>query len=622
MLKYIIYIIILLSVCFGYSQNQKAEVLQKLLDSAYENSTEDIDKMKSISTEIMEIIDNDTHLDSFKMYAHQLRGVTYLMEQKNDSVIVEFEKIMAYFENDTILIQQLPELFQSSIFAISHYEQNRGNYPAAYKTLSNGLKRIDITKHKNIATIYSGLSQLSRSMGDEDEAEKLIRKAFKIRGIGILDTNILYADLGYTFKDKNIDSSFYYLNKAAPFFKKANKATYYKINYNIAACHIKRGELSTAESILKEVEQYALEYDVTSLGYTYLLLSEIASLQDKTTLEYDYLKKADSFLKNDIYLPNKQVLLEKYASYYGKIKDFDNKFLFELKSKKIKDSIHNRERIFLTKELEVKYESDLKNTKIFAQQKLIKTQNKQQTWMVFGLALVFGAMLFMYFSHKKRLLAQKELASEKINRILEEEKSKSIQSHLEGQNKERERIAKDLHDNISGNLAAIKLKMSQLQNQTSEIQQIVTSLDDTYHEVRSISHDLTPKKVSVNTFFELIEQLVLFRNTTQLSITLELFPKNELNAILQSVQLEIYSVLQELLTNIHKHSNASMGFVTITMHNKYVNMLVEDNGIGFSNDKNKEGIGLQNIKSRLRDLKGDFHIESQVGTIVNINIPI
>jgi signal transduction histidine kinase len=622
MLKHFIYVVILLSTCFGYSQNKKAEVLQKLLDSAFENSTEDLYKMKSISTKIIEIVGNDKQLDSFNMYAHQLRGVAHLMEQKNDSARFEIEKIMTHFENDTVLIQQLPELFQSTIFALSDYERNRGNYPKAYKILSNGLKRIDTTKHKNAVTLYLGLSQLSHTMGDEDEAEQLIRKSLRIKGIGILNTNLLYVDLGFTFNNKNLDSSFYYLNKAAPFFKKANKATYYEISRLIAEGHIKKGELSIAKSLLKEVEQYALKYNITSLGGTYLSLSEIASLQGKMTLEYDYLKKADSFLANDYYLPDKQVLFEKYASYYGKIKDFDNKFLFELKSKEIKDSIHNRERVFLTKELEVKYESDLKNKKILAQQQLIRTKKTQQSWFIFGLCLLVGAILFMYFLHKKRLLAQKELAYERINRILEEEKSKSIQSHLEGQNKERERIAKDLHDNISGNLAAIKLKMSQLQNQTSEIQQIVTSLNNTYHEVRTISHDLIPKKVSINTFSELIEQLVLFRNSSELSIILELFPKNEMNAIPQSVQLEIYSVLQELLTNIHKHSKASKGFVNMTLHNNYVNMLVEDNGIGFLNDNNKDGIGLQNIKSRIHDLKGSFHIESQVGTVININIPI
>jgi signal transduction histidine kinase len=622
MLKHFIYVVILLSTCFGYSQNKKAEVLQKLLDSAFENSTEDLYKMKSISTKIIEIVGNDKQLDSFNMYAHQLRGVAHLMEQKNDSARFEIEKIMTHFENDTVLIQQLPELFQSTIFALSDYERNRGNYPKAYKILSNGLKRIDTTKHKNAVTLYLGLSQLSHTMGDEDEAEQLIRKSLRIKGIGILNTNLLYVDLGFTFNNKNLDSSFYYLNKAAPFFKKANKATYYEISRLIAEGHIKKGELSIAKSLLKEVEQYALKYNITSLGGTYLSLSEIASLQGKMTLEYDYLKKADSFLANDYYLPDKQVLFEKYASYYGKIKDFDNKFLFELKSKEIKDSIHNRERVFLTKELEVKYESDLKNKKILAQQQLIRTKKTQQSWFIFGLCLLVGAILFMYFLHKKRLLAQKELAYERINRILEEEKSKSIQSHLEGQNKERERIAKDLHDNISGNLAAIKLKMSQLQNQTSEIQQIVTSLNNTYHEVRTISHDLIPKKVSINTFSELIEQLVLFRNSSELSIILELFPKNEMNAIPQSVQLEIYSVLQELLTNIHKHSKASKGFVNMTLHNNYVNMLVEDNGIGFLNDNNKDGIGLKNIKSRIHDLKGSFHIESQVGTVININIPI
>ena len=558
-----------------------------------------------------------------------MRAVAYMLAQKNDSASLEWKKILRFFNNET-LKKTIPDVYYSTVFIISENERVKGNYPEAYKILTNALNDLDSTNIEGKTKIYSSLAELNMQLGNNAKAEELIRKALKFKNNGILEINCLYYTMGDYYINKNIDSSMYYYKKAEPFFNSiTNKIDYNYLRCKIASCYVKKGEISKAKTILKDVESYSKNHKFSLLSEVYLLLSEIASYEDKPTLEYNYLLKSDSLMVHDAPLTDKLKLYNRYISYYEKVKNFDKKLHFDLMSKKIEDSINNRERIFLTQELEVEYETELNKNKVLSQQELIKTQKKQNKWLFGGLIMLLALLGISILFYKQRVLAQKrllekqqELASEKINKVLEAEKAKSMQSHLEGQNKERERIAKDLHDNISGNLAAIKLKMSELQNQTEDIQQIVTSLDDTYNEVRSISHDLTPKKVSINTFTELVEQLIAFRNTSQLCVNLDLFPIDELNRIPENIQIETYSILQELLTNMHKHSKADKGIICITLHDNYINILVEDNGIGFKKDLNKEGIGLKNIKSRIKSLKGNFYIENQKGTIVNINIPI
>ena len=108
-----------------------------------------------------------------------------------------------------------------------------------------------------------------------------------------------------------------------------------------------------------------------------------------------------------------------------------------------------------------------------------------------------------------------------------------------------------------------------------------------------------------------------------MELEIHCFPEEQLNNLEDGLKTDLYRIIQELATNIHKHANATEVSVQLTIHTGYINLLVEDNGQGFQVSDEIEGIGLVNITSRVRLLQGNFEINSHPGkgTVANIDIP-
>ena len=113
-------------------------------------------------------------------------------------------------------------------------------------------------------------------------------------------------------------------------------------------------------------------------------------------------------------------------------------------------------------------------------------------------------------------------------------------------------------------------------------------------------------------------------NASNLKISCNAYPKDRINDIEENIKVEIFKILQELITNTIKHAKATEVDIQFNLLENSINLLFEDNGLGFDSGKTSEGIGLNNIKSRIKKINGDFNIDSHMkrGTIINIEIPI
>ena len=205
------------------------------------------------------------------------------------------------------------------------------------------------------------------------------------------------------------------------------------------------------------------------------------------------------------------------------------------------------------------------------------------------------------------------------------QKLKTIESFVKGQEKERERLAKDLHDSVGANLAIAKIELINSFGEESEIiKKITTKIDAISHQVRNISHDLILNREKYNSFEEVLSELILMFQTDNRKIECDIFPKKEINLLPDKIKNELYKIIQELLVNANKHSKASNVLVNLTLHEDFLNLYVEDDGIGLEMVKIKRGIGLNNIRTRIEDLKGVLDLDSRKnkGLVVNINIPV
>ena len=292
-------------------------------------------------------------------------------------------------------------------------------------------------------------------------------------------------------------------------------------------------------------------------------------------------------------------------------------------------------------EMETKYDLErIKKEKALALYVAARQENKllRQETIIYAFALgmiVLSFTSFLIFRNYKtkqktaQLLIQKneEINTQRIAKIIKEQEIKSIKANLKGQEVERKRIAKDLHDGLGGTLASIKLnllKFNKTKDQTI-INTTASKIDNACKEIRFISHNLLPPLIQNTSFIELLEFYVSeVKDTYDMDIDFEFYPHSELESLNMDMKADLYRIIQELMTNIIKHTAAKTITLQLINHHDHINIMIEDNGKGFNNKSTKKGIGLINIKSRIDLLGGQVNIDSKKGrgTIVNIDIPL
>lgn len=222
--------------------------------------------------------------------------------------------------------------------------------------------------------------------------------------------------------------------------------------------------------------------------------------------------------------------------------------------------------------------------------------------------ITFGVFIFLvislfgitYFAFKKILAGKK-----RENDIAIAHKNKLIQSNLETQEKERIRIASELHDGIIGKIAAIRLQVAM--NSSPHV--LDTQIGETIDEVRRISHDLYPPSYEVQSLHVIIDNVLVHykgkytldkHNNVDKDVLLPLRPK-----------IQILRIVQELLHNIEKHAGATHLFFYLKITKNHVCFMLSDNGHGFDVAKNSAGQGLQNVELRCMSIGAHYKYKSK-----------
>lgn len=204
---------------------------------------------------------------------------------------------------------------------------------------------------------------------------------------------------------------------------------------------------------------------------------------------------------------------------------------------------------------------------------------------------------------------------------------------LKGQEQERKRLGAELHDGIGQVMSAIALQVSQIKEEvnekkydrvSSDLHELTGKLQAAIREVRNISHDLMPEVLESFGLKEAIKQTCNnLKDRSGINVT---FDHTDLNDRYdQLVEVNLYRVAQELMTNIQRHADCKNVFVSLIDHGDSLNLTVEDDGKGFEwvSEKEFKGIGLSNVYSRVNLLGGEIDVESDEnsGTLVNIEVP-
>jgi signal transduction histidine kinase len=192
-----------------------------------------------------------------------------------------------------------------------------------------------------------------------------------------------------------------------------------------------------------------------------------------------------------------------------------------------------------------------------------------------------------------------------------------IEALVEGEEKERSRIARDLHDGVASIIAGAKMQLTALAEQVEEVQerkefkQSISLLDNAAAQVRNTSHNLMPEVLLEKGLDGALLRYCQSISSNKLQFTYA--SVGEAKRFTPNFELSLYRIIQELIGNIMKHSGASTALVQRSFRDKLLSFTIEDNGKGFNTHQQGKGTGLQSIQKRVRSMNGTIDLSSEPG---------
>jgi signal transduction histidine kinase len=278
--------------------------------------------------------------------------------------------------------------------------------------------------------------------------------------------------------------------------------------------------------------------------------------------------------------------------------------------------INNRDVNRTIELLKIQYETESKNRQLEQQKSELQKQQLALIALVLTLLLIISVILLYLVNRNK--IRQLRIANQnrKVSEML-----------MEAELKERERIARDLHDSVSQKLAVIQMHLSVgIEEDPDLFTRISSLLNESVADVRSISHNLFPRDLNkgiIPALEYLCEQCNF--SCSQIHFSFKLSTAFEVRKIPSNLEFVIYRIVQELINNAIKHSKATNVDIVLEYDSARILLSISDNGIGFDSAliKKGKGIGLKNIMERIKKIGGNLELYSEVneGTKFQIKIP-
>jgi signal transduction histidine kinase/predicted negative regulator of RcsB-dependent stress response len=287
----------------------------------------------------------------------------------------------------------------------------------------------------------------------------------------------------------------------------------------------------------------------------------------------------------------------------------------------IGDSINDIEGAKNIQELETKYRTVLKDKEIAQKQVLIQRKNISIT-VILSVMLLLVLSSYAYYRHRNRIQAKK------IRILKHENEIQALKAMMDGEERERLRLAQELHDGIGGMLTALNMNVGTIQKkyaasmqQTQDLDGSLGMIQDIAAEVRRTARNLMPDVVVNHGLTEAIRLFCLqLESSSPIQFDFQCYggaPELDISAA-----LSLYRIVQEILQNIVKHAFATLAVVQLRQYDDKLMIHVEDNGKGFESKEDGKGLGLRNLRARIDALQGYLSIDSseERGTTIYIEI--
>jgi len=573
--------------------------------------------------------------ESGLLKAYRAKGVFLNIQGEYEQALVLLEKgiDIATRRND----KKHLGLYEMSIGTL-YYDQ--GKYQPALDHVLKSVKwREELNDTKGIADSYIWMGIIhERGFKNNDKALEYYRFALN-HYIAAKDSSSIsyaFANIGNVYYNTYaLDSSLYYQLKALDIKQKKGAS-----NFSLAISHNNVANVYTdlkdydkaMQHYQKSLELRRLVSDMNGIATTMVNIGLVYRHQNKNAAAERYILAG---LDTAIKINASEIIsncYEELATINALKGDYKQALDYRKKLGVLKDSLFNANMATQLAEMQTKYETEKKDLELGKKDLQLKNaglaldKTRIQTFVlafVLIAVVVFGYLFYNRYKLKQRQRLDAEIIHQQALR------TKAI---IEAEERERVRIAKDLHDGVGQQVSAVKMNLSAFEEyilpgtlSKDRYNILLNLVDDAVREVRAVSHNMMPNALLrfglATTVREFIDKISV---TGLLKCNLEVVGMDE--RLDSSVETVLYRVLQECVNNIIKHADAKTISIQLVRHEHSLMLMIEDDGNGFDATQvgRFAGIGIKNIISRVQFLNGtvDFDAHIRRGTIVVVEVPL
>lgn len=504
-----------------------------------------------------------------------------------------------------------------------------GDYAAAYDLA------MESGHTENIPKLLNNLGVVYRRLGRFRSAERTYHRSLELKeavadSLGIANT---LHNLGRVeIKLGKTEMGLATLDRSASLFTAIGRAEEVpSVNISRGVGFFDLGDLDRAESFIEEaMARPGLVLDDYTRANAWLCLGAIAFKTQRYELARELLERGLPLAEATNVLYLRTDYNRWLGRTYGKLQQPERAYQHFAFYTDSVQQVFEQEQLDIYGETSAKFESQLREAEIERQQLVIAQQRQRQQLLALGLA--FLALLFavtflllrtrLKIQRSEALRLETERAAE-LKVLHREAEVNGLRAMIEGQETERQRVAKDLHDGLGGLLATVKARLSREAPTAAASNQLI---DRACTEVRRIAHNMMPQTLALSGLSGSVQDIVTQLNQRGLDTELEIVGQPDLR-LDEEGQAMLLRILQELTHNVVKHAQATKLFLQLLDQPDQLLLTVEDDGIGFNADyarSQDSGIGLANIEHRVAYLNGAIQYDSSPGhgTTVTLTLPL
>lgn len=529
------------------------------------------------------------------------------------------------------------DLFQqaSSYRALFSLYYNLRKYDSAIKYSAYAVNLTEkIHDTANIATMYGNLARIYYGMELYDKSVEFGKKGVEMgeryndqKGLLISMNN-----LGNTYivleKNKEAIDIFEKQLVLGQKVKRIRSVLNALINLGVTYYNIyDKANLERIVEKMKNMEAQFDEADKSGASYRYLVYGYNEVLQNNYINAEKELLKGMTIAENDSITAPLLSIYNMLSSVKFLQQDIKAGDQYLIKWDKLNESTQKKEMAEYSFDLEKKYETEKKDAQIKLQKATISKKNTLNYFLIGSAAALLLITLLLFSNYKSK----QKLQQQRINELETEKQLTATEAVLQGEEQERSRLAKDLHDGLGGMLSGIKYSFNAMKgnlimtpDNAQAFERSMDMLDSSIKEMRRVAHNMMPEALVK---FGLDAALKDFCNDINQSGALQVSYQSigmENADIPQTVSITVYRIVQELLNNSIKHAGAKNAVVQVSKENEQLNITVEDDGKGFDVAilQQAKGIGWNNIQNRIELLKGKLDVQSKPGSGTSVFIEV